>query len=131
MCRYAFHEYRDHLACFHCRKTFKQWLRKPRKEESRVSARRYEPDGREVSCPQCARPMANMGLDFRAPRKTDVEAWEVLSFLYEKGFAFHGCGCNAGCYVPPKKRRDIPAFLKASLELTTKRPARAYMQRRP
>jgi|KBSSwiStaDraftv2_1062776.scaffolds.fasta_scaffold939240_2 hypothetical protein len=113
MCRYAFHKYKDHFACFHCRKTFKQWLWKERKEVSWQPVRRYEPDQREVPCPECAQPMANMGLDFRAPKKTDVEAWEVLALLYEQGHAFRGCGCDAGGYIPPKRLRDIPAFLEA------------------
>ena len=25
MCRYAWHDYRDHFACFDCRKAFKHW----------------------------------------------------------------------------------------------------------
>jgi hypothetical protein len=57
--------------------------------------------------------MANMGLDFRAPKKSDIEAWKVLAFLYERGFAFHGCGCDAGGYIPPKRVSDIPSFLEA------------------
>lgn len=85
---------------------------KPRKETSWISVRRYESDDREVLCPQCARPMADMGKDFRAPKKTEIEAWEVLAFLYDRGFSFHGCGCDAGGYIPPRKRRHIPAFLK-------------------
>jgi hypothetical protein len=62
--------------------------------------------------------MANMGLDFRAPKKTEVEAWEVLAFLYERGFAFHGCGCDAGGYIPPKRVKDIQAFLEAGRRLS-------------
>ncbi len=124
MCRYAFHKYKDHMACFHCRKTFKQWLWKPRKQESCQSVQRLEPDPRDSLCPQCAQPMANMGLEFRAPKKTEAEAWDVLAFLYERGFAFRGCGCDAGGYVPPKRVRDIPAFLEAhypGLRLAKKR----------
>jgi hypothetical protein len=56
--------------------------------------------------------MANMGLDFRAPKITDTESWEVLAILYERGYTFHGCGCDAGGYVPPKRVKDIPAFLE-------------------
>jgi hypothetical protein len=113
MCRYAFHKYKDHMACFHCRKTFKQWLWKPRKEVSWQPVQRFDSVTRDVLCPQCAQPMANMGLDFRAPKKTEVEAWKVLDFLYERNFAFRGCGCDAGGYIPPKRVRDIPAFLDA------------------
>ena len=133
MCRYAFHKYKDHLACFHCRKTFKQWLWKERKETAWQPTKRYEPDERPVVCPQCAQPMANMGLDFRAPRKTDVEAWEVLAFLYERGYAFRGCGCDAGGYIPPRRLKGIPAFLDAHHRTSApkmKPPRRSYLRKK-
>jgi hypothetical protein len=113
MCRYAFHKYKDHMACFRCRKTFKRWLWKARKESSWQPVRRLELHERKVLCPQCAQLMANMGLDFRAPKQTEVGEWEVLAILYERGFAFRGCGCDAGRYIPPKRVREIPAFLEA------------------
>lgn len=111
MCRYASHQYKDHMACFDCRKTFKKWLMNPKKEDSWQKVRRLERNERDVPCPQCAEPMANTGLDFRAPKKTDTEAWAALAFLYDRGFAFHGCGCDAGGYVPPKRLKDIPQYL--------------------
>jgi hypothetical protein len=46
------------------------------------------------------------------PSPLTLEAWEVLAFLYERGFAFRGCGCDAGGYIPPKRVRDIAAFLE-------------------
>ena len=55
--------------------------------------------------------MASMGLDFRAPKKTAVEAWQVLALLYERGYVFRGCGCDAGGFIPPTRLEDVPAFL--------------------
>ena len=51
-----------------------------------------------------------MGLDFKAPNKNDDEAWEIISQLYNNGFAFRGCGCFVG-YEPPTKLRDLPNWL--------------------
>jgi len=74
--------------------------------------------------------MANMGLDFRAPKKTEVEAWKVLVFLYERGFAFRGCGCDAGGYIPPKRVRDISAFLQAHYSATRLRNEKRFPRRK-
>jgi hypothetical protein len=54
--------------------------------------------------------MIDMGLDFKAPRKTNAEAWEILRLLAQNGFTFHGCGCSVG-FVPPKKLREVPQWL--------------------
>ena len=32
--------------------------------------------------------MANMGLDFRAPKKTDIQAWEAVKGLFVTGRSF-------------------------------------------
>jgi hypothetical protein len=55
--------------------------------------------------------MADMGLDFRAPPKSDVEAWEVLRALYRHGFTFHSCGCSVG-FTPPSRLREVPEWLE-------------------
>lgn len=106
MCRYAFHNYRDHFACFHCRKAFKHWKRQA---DSRRNVEPH-PVRRQVVCPDCARPMADMGLDFRAPSREDQEAWRILEVLYENGFSFHGCGCGTGL-IPPQTLRELPGWL--------------------
>jgi hypothetical protein len=138
MCRYAFHTYKSHFACFHCRKAFKKTAiddyvghkgierefrllsaahssRKKRAETERELGMTYEQITQrylaDVSvCPQCGARMAAMGLDFRPPQQRDQEAWEILSRLYENGFSFRGCGCSVG-YEPPKSRKDVPAWL--------------------
>ena len=52
-----------------------------------------------------------MGLDFRPPKKTDKEAWEIINQLYDNGFAFKGCGCFVG-YSPPLNVSEIPTWLE-------------------
>lgn len=94
MCRYAYHTYKSHYACFDCRKTFKRRLMSDLGEAKDESA--------EATCPNCAKPMANMGLDFAAPVKKDEKAWQHLKKLYSVGIAFHSCGCGG----PGRKPTD-------------------------
>jgi hypothetical protein len=111
MCRYAWHNYRDHFACFDCRKAFKYWQWEETDESMFNRQQRLKHVPREIVCPDCSKPMADMGLDFKAPPKRNTEAWEILRILYEHGFTFHGCGCDVGVY-PPRKLRDVPAWLE-------------------
>ena len=90
MCRYGFHTYKDHFACFDCRKTFRvrpaaEWV----DEAVRAGDAR-----RVVKCPDCGRPMANMGLDFKSPRRRDAKQWEKVRLLYRVGIAYGSCGCG-------------------------------------
>lgn len=55
--------------------------------------------------------MVDMGLDFKAPPKGDIEVWEILEALYENGFSFHGCGCYVG-FSPPRTLREVPYWLE-------------------
>lgn len=111
MCRYAWHYYRDHFACFACRKAFKirQWEEgEPGPRKARVRPRHVP---RPVTCPDCARPMIDMGLDFKAPPKEDRRAWQILDILQQHGFTFHGCGCSVG-FTPPRRLSEVPAWLE-------------------
>ena len=74
MCRYAMVSYKPHYACFNCRKTFKRRLFYDiRKGEQNDIAK----------CPQCGKPMADMGLDFASPSKNDK--MHYLPILKELG----------------------------------------------
>lgn len=138
MCRYAFHTYKSHFACFHCRRAFKKTaiddyvkhqgierefrllqsahssLKKRAAAESELGvtyAQIEEQYLADVSaCPQCGGRMAAMGLDFRTPKQRDREAWDILTRLYDHGFSFKGCGCSVG-YDPPRKLKDVAAWL--------------------
>lgn len=111
MCRYAWHNYRDHFACFACRKTFKYWQWEPCDEIAFNTKQRLDHVPREIICPDCAKPMIDMGLDFKAPRKTDVTAWQILELLAQNGFTFHNCGCGVG-FTPPRTIREVPQWIE-------------------
>jgi hypothetical protein len=102
MCRYAMSMYKSHYACFSCRKTFKRrlmWdINKSNKEIS------------EAKCPQCAELMADMGLDFEAPKKNQIKEWNHIMTLYTVGIAFHSCGCTGPGYIPKDKENLINYF---------------------
>lgn len=111
MCRYAWHNYRDHFACFRCRKAFKYWQWEHGSNDPPKTGPKLGRVRREVVCPDCARPMADMGLDFKAPPQADRRMWQVLETLYENGFTFANCGCSVG-FTPPRKLRDVPTWIE-------------------
>jgi hypothetical protein len=111
MCRYAWHNYRDHFACFACRKAFKYWQWEACDETTFRRKQRLQHVPREIICPDCSKPMIDMGLDFKAPRKKDVEAWKILDLIAQNGFTFHGCGCYVG-FKPPRALREVPDWIE-------------------
>lgn len=61
-----------HWACFDCRKSFaKDAQDAPRK------------------CPECAKPMIDMGAYFKPPRKLNKKRLEVMKVLADYGFKFN------------------------------------------
>lgn len=103
MCRYAMYgPYKRHFACFDCRKGFK------RPALARAGDAATDP----APCPDCGRPMSDMGLDFKPPGRADAGHWAVVAFLYRRGFAYHSCGC-AGPGYRPSRWADVPNFLEA------------------
>lgn len=61
-----------HWACFDCRKSFaKDAHETPRK------------------CPECAKPMIDMGAFFEPPRKLNVKRWNVMKVLADNGYRFN------------------------------------------
>lgn len=63
-----------------------------------------------AKCPQCGELMANMGLDFESPKKSDIKAWNHLRDLYSVGITFHSCGCSGPGYIPKDKSALIEHF---------------------
>jgi DNA-directed RNA polymerase subunit RPC12/RpoP len=103
MCRYAMYgPYKQHYACFGCRKSFK-WPRDAH------APRPAEPSS-DVKCPQCGEPMSSMGLDFKPPPRHDTRQWEKVRVLLAHGYAYHSCGCSGPGYRP-RTLREVPAFL--------------------
>jgi hypothetical protein len=104
MCRYGDVRYKDHYACFSCRKMFRQVA--PYKMA-------HPPADGEVPirpCPQCGSAMANLGLDFKAPRQTDVKQWRKVQRLFAAGYDFHSCGC-CGPGPRPATLHEVGPFI--------------------
>ncbi|MTI29256.1 hypothetical protein [Xanthovirga aplysinae] len=131
MCRYAFKTYKIHFACFDCRKSFKKapiedlaiqngdwedykevfWnissgknkkLLKENPEKVEYLTEKYK--NRKEKCPECGGLMADLGLDFKAPKKDKVKEWEIIRGLYRSGKTFYSCGCDGIGYVPKDKK---------------------------
>src|SRR5262249_17934972 len=102
MCRYATTNYKNHYACFPCRKAFN---RRPTAEADPAG------DDHPARYPKCSLLMANMGLDFAPPAMGDTKAWIAAERLYEVGETFHSCGCSGPGYRP-----SDPAKLAAFFE---------------
>ena len=113
MCRYAFHTYKEPFACFDCRKSFKQTNRWELPEERRPA----KGEVRHVPCPECGKPMADMGHDFKAPKATDVAQWKKVQLLFNAGFAFYSCGCCGPGYRP-RELKEVEAFIRSKKSLS-------------
>jgi hypothetical protein len=129
MCRYAYSgPYKIHFACFDCRTAFKQpsiddWLNVQGKgfayremkhypwNDQRLAEREEQlglrlkdllSEYREAvfKCPNCGKPMADLGRDWRPPRRTDIKAWRTLASVFKMGHAFHSCGCDGPGFIP-------------------------------
>jgi hypothetical protein len=105
MCRYALTPYKQHYACFACRKSFKRKLK-----------RDVDPEGEDhlAVCPQCGKPTAEMGLDFKPPPQQRKKDWELVQSLWTLGETFHSCGCGGPGYRP-RSQPEYRAFLQERL----------------
>jgi len=105
MCRYGMSTYKPHYACFECRKTFKRRLISDIKKG-------HDKNYKELpaKCPECQSLMANMGMDFEAPKKDDTKSWNHIKQLYHVGITFHSCGCTGPGYIPNNTAEMIEHF---------------------
>lgn len=138
MCRYAFKTYKVHFVCFACRKQFKRppledfcrsqgllsalhelWrVHHDRAERKRVEAKRGTTlDALRAehlrlvgTCPQCAGPMANMGLDFKPPPASATRAWSRLATTLRLDHRWHTCGDDGPGWIPTDAT-DFGAYL--------------------
>lgn len=105
MCRYALKgPYRDHYACFACRKSFK-WPHDRHADPATLPS---------PVCPQCRGPVEAMGKDFKAPPAHAVKQWHKVRLLADHGIRYTSCGCG-GPGPRPEHLRDVEAFLAGSL----------------
>lgn len=95
--------YKEHFACFRCRKAFKQ----PPAGGLPEHGRRESAEPHVVRCPQCREPMAGVGKDFEAPRQSDVKRWEAVEVLHRHGIKL------AGGLGPLSDLKDVEALLAA------------------
>jgi len=137
MCRYAFKTYKIHFACFDCRKTFKKppiedlaiqngdwkdykntfWnyssakskkFRKENPERTEFLIGKYQ--NRKEKCPDCGNLMADLGLDFKAPKKDKIKEWKIIKGLLKSGKVFYSCGCS-GIGLVPKNDKEYKTYL--------------------
>jgi hypothetical protein len=80
------------------------------KEHSKLSELTEEYKNRIVKCPQCAYQMADLGYDFKAPKKTDEKEWKIVEGLFRIGTRFYSCGCYGIGYIP-QKQSDYKKYL--------------------
>ncbi|MDR2236539.1 MAG: hypothetical protein LBE92_10465 [Chryseobacterium sp.] len=66
---------------------------------------------RSVKCPECGHIMADLGWEFRAPKKTAVKEWEIIEGLFRTGKIFYTCGCYGLGYIP-KNPKDYEQYLR-------------------
>jgi hypothetical protein len=115
MCRYGYHDYKEHFACFDCRKAFKRhesivvWT-KPQAQGSKWSSRLISCG--LARCPECRRPMVAMGLDFEVPRQSDFKQWRKVEILARHNIRYSSCGCN-GPGPRPRTLAEVGPFLVA------------------
>ncbi len=108
--------YKEKWACFRCRKCFKQ------RSSMEVMGRKRLEQGekRVVLCPQCRKPMTNMGWDFHVPKQMDVEQWKKVELLAENDFTFHSRCRGQSHTCPgfrPRRLRDVKPFLEKQKKL--------------
>ncbi|RKZ44739.1 MAG: hypothetical protein DRQ41_02015 [Gammaproteobacteria bacterium] len=139
MCRYAFVNYKQTYACFSCRKVFKKvtfddYIEqqgkktivlsgcKKKSEHDRLE-KHYNTTMDEIiseynesinKCPDCCGLMANVGMDFKAPRRNDTKNWKILEGMYHIGVIFQTCGCEGFGYVP-RTKADYIEYLRNRL----------------
>lgn len=53
-----------------------------------ADAKRFEENG-EYKCPDCGGQTFFMGIDFKAPRKSDLTAWKKVQIFIESGKKFN------------------------------------------
>jgi hypothetical protein len=108
--------YKEKWACFACRKCFKQrsWL--DLLADRGFATGKSHLVKRDILCPQCRRPMTNMGWDFKVPKQKDVEQWKKVELLAQNGYTFHSrCWWGEPHKGPgprPARLRDVEPFLK-------------------
>lgn len=84
------------FACFQCRKSFKRpqfvgsisrFMISEQREKQQNEANEFERK-RRYKCPDCGGDAHYMGIDFKAPKKTDIREWNEAKMFIESGNLF-------------------------------------------
>ena len=85
------------FACFSCRKSFKRlqvsgtsnhFMTSQQQEGQHREIKQFEAE-RTYKCPDCGGETHFMGLDFKAPKKTDTKAWREAQAFIQSGKVFY------------------------------------------
>ena len=60
--------------------------------------------------------MADLGLDFKAPKINAAKEWKIVESLYRIGKVFHSFGCEGPGYIP-QNLKDYEEYLIDRLEM--------------
>lgn len=63
-------------------------------ERHTLNELRAEIENRPIKCPECGNLMADLGREFKAPKKTAVKEWKIVEGLYEIGEIFIPVGAT-------------------------------------
>lgn len=98
------------------------WYYLPQKEKDAVVKMQddyaHKLESKRFKCPECGQTIADLGLDFKAPRKTAVKQWKIIESMYKMGHCWHTCGCNGPGFIPKEKYQYID-YLKDILKTFT------------
>lgn len=101
-----------HYVCFHCRKPFKKpstaVFVRGRSGREHLKFSGIDADLYLYPCPQCGRLLRMIGKNFRAPKQSDVEGWQISERLLDAGFSHSSA--SGLCY--PEKLADVAAFIR-------------------
>jgi hypothetical protein len=75
--------------CFDCRKMFGRAYEPPAVYDYGLQRPTRVRAPEKVVCPQCAKPMIDMGRFFVPPKRNQVRLWNALQSLAKAGYRFH------------------------------------------
>lgn len=100
--------FRDRMACLDCRKAFRV---RPASQWKDVDVR-YGDSPRVAVCPDCGKPMSDMGADFMAPPRRSLKAWAALRVCVEAGIRFDEPGSGSLAPSTPAEARRLVQDMK-------------------
>src|SRR5262249_46381497 len=97
--------YKQHYACFQCRKAFK----KTSIQEIPKRQLRIDESGRIIHCPQCGERMPDVGYDFEPPKQDDIKDWKEAAARLQNSLDFI---VRNSAIVNVQSRRKRMKFIK-------------------